>query len=140
MMIRWLFLSSIFALGLFGFDLKSLFTYTFDASKNYDTQKGKELYFHNKCHTCHGELGEKSSANFEALKDMSPADIKAALIGYDLEGGATNRVTHSRKLSHSDMDTLIAYIKGEDFAVKLQAEDLLEKEPPQKTKHGIFIK
>ncbi|EAI0016122.1 cytochrome C, partial [Campylobacter upsaliensis] len=41
---------------------------------------------------------------------------------------------------HAEIDEIIAYIKGEDFAVELQVKDLLEEEPPQKTKHGIFIK
>lgn len=137
---KWIFISSIFIVGLFGVSLKSFFTYTFDASKNYDMQSAKDLYFRNKCQTCHGEVGEKSAANFRALKDMRPEEIKAALIGYTLEGGAVNMAFHSRKLSHSDIDEIIAYVKGGDFAVELQVKDLLEEEPPQKTKHGTFIK
>ncbi len=39
MIIRWLFISSIFVVALFGINLKSFFTYTFDANKQYDMEK-----------------------------------------------------------------------------------------------------
>ena len=72
---------------------------------------------------------------------MKPEDIKSSLINFTLEGGnSVNMAVHSRNLSHAEIDEIIAYIKGEDFAVELQVKDLLEEEPPQKTKHGIFIK
>lgn len=139
-MLRWLFLSSVFLAGIFGVNVKSFFTYTFDASKDYDIQKAKKLYFSNKCHTCHGEVGEKSAVDFRALKDMKPEEIKAALISHGLKGGVTNMAFHSNKLSHNEIDELIAYLKGKNFAIELQAKDLLEKEPSQKTQHGTFIK
>ncbi|WP_213274424.1 c-type cytochrome [Campylobacter vulpis] len=139
-MIRFVFLVSIFIVGLFGINLKSFFTYTFDSGKTYDMQKAKDLYFQKKCQTCHGDTGERKISG-KALKDMKPKDIKSSLINFTLEGGnSVNMAVHSRNLSHAEIDEIIAYIKGEDFAVELQVKDLLEEEPPQKTKHGIFIK
>ncbi|MBS4234963.1 cytochrome c [Campylobacter vulpis] len=139
-MIRFVFLVSIFIVGLFGINLKSFFTYTFDSGKTYDMQKAKDLYFQKKCQTCHGDTGERKISG-KALKDMKPEDIKSSLINFTLEGGnSVNMAVHSRNLSHAEIDEIIAYIKGEDFAVELQVKDLLEEEPPQKTKHGIFIK
>lgn len=44
--------------------------------------QAKDLYFKNKCNTCHGDNAEKSVAGSRVLKDMSPEDIKAALVGY----------------------------------------------------------
>ncbi|MBS4275047.1 c-type cytochrome [Campylobacter vulpis] len=139
-MIRFVFLVSIFIVGLFGINLKSFFTYTFDSGKTYDMQKAKDLYFQKKCQTCHGDTGERKISG-KALKDMKPEDIKSSLINFTLEGGnSVNMAVHSRNLSHAEIDEIIAYIKGEDFAMELQVKDLLEEEPPQKTKHGIFIK
>ncbi|ARE81019.1 c-type cytochrome [Campylobacter helveticus] len=139
-MAKFVFLISIFIVGLFGVNLKSFFTYTFDAGKTYDMQKARDLYFQKKCQTCHGDNGERKISG-KALKDMKPEDIKYSLINFTLEGGnSVNMAVHSRNLSHAEIDEIIAYIKGEDFAVELQVKDLLEEEPPQKTKHGIFIK
>lgn len=143
-MFRLLIISSIFVVGLFAVNLKSFFTYTFDANKQYDMQKAKELYFNNKCNVCHGDKAEKSVSGSRKLKDMSPEDIKAALIGYTLDGStsanAAQMAFYAKKLSHDDMDNIIAYIKGGNFAVELQVKDLLEEEPPQKTKHNTFLK
>ncbi|ECL7449236.1 cytochrome c [Campylobacter coli] len=143
-MFRYLTIFSIFVVALFGINLKSFFTYTFDANKQYDMVQAKDLYFKNKCNTCHGDNAEKSVAGSRVLKDMSPEDIKAALVGYTLDGStsanASQMVFYARNLSHDDMDNIIAYIKGGNFAVDLQVKDLLEEEPPQKTKHNTFLK
>ena len=139
-MVRFIFLTSILIVSLFGVNLKSFFTYTFDASKNYDMQKARDLYFQKKCQTCHGDNGERKIVG-RALKDMKPEDIKSSLINFTLDGGSSvNMAVHSKNLSHDEIDEIIAYVKGENFAVELQVEDLLEEEPPQKTKHGTFIK
>ncbi|EAL5561796.1 c-type cytochrome [Campylobacter coli] len=143
-MFRYLTIFSIFVVVLFGINLKSFFTYTFDANKQYDMVQAKDLYFKNKCNTCHGDNAEKSVAGSRVLKDMSPEDIKAALVGYTLDGStsanASQMAFYARNLSHDDMDNIIAYIKGGNFAVDLQVKDLLEEEPPQKTKHNTFLK
>ncbi|EOH6716316.1 cytochrome c [Campylobacter coli] len=143
-MFRYLTIFSIFVVALFGINLKSFFTYTFDANKQYDMVQAKDLYFKNKCNTCHGDNAEKSVAGSRVLKDMSPEDIKAALVGYTLDGStfanASQMAFYARNLSHDDMDNIIAYIKGGNFAVDLQVKDLLEEEPPQKTKHNTFLK
>ncbi|EKJ5662660.1 c-type cytochrome [Campylobacter coli] len=143
-MFRYLTIFSIFVVALFGINLKSFFTYTFDANKQYDMVQAKDLYFKNKCNTCHGDNAEKSVAGSRVLKDMSPEDIKAALVGYTLDGSTSANVSqmafYARNLSHDDMDNIIAYIKGGNFAVDLQVKDLLEEEPPQKTKHNTFLK
>ncbi|EOH3964483.1 cytochrome c [Campylobacter coli] len=143
-MFRYLTIFSIFVVALFGINLKSFFTYTFDANKQYDMVQAKDLYFKNKCNTCHGDNAEKNVAGSRVLKDMSPEDIKAALVGYTLDGStsanASQMAFYARNLSHDDMDNIIAYIKGGNFAVDLQVKDLLEEEPPQKTKHNTFLK
>ncbi|EAH6518292.1 cytochrome C [Campylobacter coli] len=143
-MFRYLTIFSIFVVALFGINLKSFFTYTFDANKQYDMVQAKDLYFKNKCNTCHGDNAEKSVAGSRVLKDMSPEDIKAALVGYTLDGStsanASQMAFYARNLSHDDMDNIIAYIKGGNFAVDLQVKDLLEEEPPQKTKYNTFLK
>ncbi|EAJ7725624.1 c-type cytochrome [Campylobacter jejuni] len=144
MIIRWLFISSIFVVALFGINLKSFFTYTFDTNKQYDMEKAKALYFQNKCNTCHGDNAEKSVIGSRILKDMSPEDIKGALIGYTLDSSSSTTASqmafYARNLSHEDIDNIIAYIKGGNFALDLQVKDLLEEEPVQKTKHNIFLK
>ena len=143
-MFRYLTIFSIFVVALFGINLKSFFTYTFDANKQYDMVQAKDLYFKNKCNTCHGDNAENSVAGSRVLKDMSPEDITAALVGYTLDGStsanASQMAFYARNLSHDDMDNIIAYIKGGNFAVDLQVKDLLEEEPPQKTKHNTFLK
>lgn len=144
MMFRWVFLSCFLSVLLFGINLKSLFTYTFDTEKSYNLQSARELYFKKKCNTCHGDEGEKKIGNSKVLKDMSAEEIKAALIGYTLGSdssfGSTQMAVYANELRHDEMDELIAYIKGKDFAVDLQVKDLLEEEPPKKTKYGTFIK
>ncbi|XGQ70417.1 cytochrome c [Campylobacter hepaticus] len=144
MFIRCFFITSILIVALFGINLKSLFTYTFNANKQYDIQKAQTIYFKNKCNTCHGDKGEKSLAGSRVLQDMSAQDIKAALISYTLDSSTSTRSSqmafYARKLSHDDMDYIIAYIKGENFALDLQVQDLLEEEPAQKTKHNTFLK
>lgn len=143
-MFRYSIILSIFVVALFGINLKSFFTYTFDANKQYDMTQAKDLYFKNKCNVCHGDNAEKSITGSKVLKDMSPEDIKAALVGYTLDGStsanASQMAFYTRNLSHDDMDNIIAYIKGGNFAVDLQVKDLLEEEPPQKTKHNTFLK
>ncbi|EAI3387812.1 TPA: c-type cytochrome [Campylobacter coli] len=143
-MFRYLAVFSVFVVALFGINLKSFFTYTFDANKQYDMVQAKDLYFKNKCNTCHGDNAEKSVVGSRTLKDMSPEDIKAALVGYTLDGStsanASQMAFYARNLSHDDMDNIIAYIKGGNFAVDLQVKDLLEEEPAQKTKHNTFLK
>ncbi|MFQ6341397.1 c-type cytochrome [Campylobacter sp. VTCC 70190] len=144
MMIRILFISSLLVAMLFGVNLKSFLTYTFDANKQYDIEKARTLYFKNKCNTCHGDTGEKGVAGSRILKDMSAEDIKGALIGYTLDSSTTTTASqmafYARNLSHEDIDNIIAYIKGGNFALDLQVKDLLEEEPAQKTKHNIFLK
>lgn len=143
-MFRWIVLSCFFSVLLFGVNLKSFFTYTFDANKNYDLQSAKELYFKKKCNTCHGDEAEKKTGSSRVLKDMSADEIKAALIGYTLGNsssfGASSMAIYAKDLRHEEMDELIAYIKGVNFAIDLQVKDLIEEEPAKKTKHGTFIK
>ncbi|TKX29897.1 c-type cytochrome [Campylobacter estrildidarum] len=142
-MFRLLFVSSVFIVALFGVNLKSFLTYTFDANKQYNLAEAKKIYFKNKCNACHGDNAEKNTSRFRALKDMSAEDIKSALIGYTLENSSTitsQMALYSKNLSHDDIDNIIAYIKGDNFAVELQVKDLTEEEPAQKTKHNIFLK
>ncbi|MBM0637226.1 cytochrome c [Campylobacter sp. VicNov18] len=144
MIIRCLFVSSVLIVTLFGINLKSLFTYTFDVNKKYDMEKAKTIYFKNKCHTCHGDNAQKSVIGSRILKDMSAQDLKAALIGYTLDSSASATASqmafYARNLTHDDMDNIIAYIKGGNFALDLQVQELLEEEPKQKTKHNTFLK
>ncbi|MBZ7930794.1 MULTISPECIES: c-type cytochrome [Campylobacter] len=143
MIFRLFFASSIFMVALFGVSLKSIFGYTFDANKKYNLIEAKKIYFNNKCNICHGDNGEKSSPRFKALKDMSAEEIKTALMGYTLDNASTmtsQMALYAKNLSHDDMDNIIAYIKGGDFALDLQVKDLIEKEPPKKTEHNIFLK
>ncbi|KAA6225391.1 c-type cytochrome [Campylobacter sp. LR291e] len=136
------FLSLNFA---FGVSLKSLFDYSFDADKVYDTQRAKELYFKKRCNTCHGDMGEKKLTGSRRLRDMNAQDIKSSLIDYALgnnsqTAGSVQMAIYANSLTHDEMDELIAYIKGENFVIELQIQDLIEQEPPKKTKHGTFIK
>ena len=143
-MTRFLFIGLLLAVSAFGINLKSFLTYTFDANKDYDFEKGKELYFKNKCNSCHGDNAEKSVSGSKMLKDMKPEEIKSSLIGYSLDGSTSSNAAHmaiySSKISHNDIDNIIAYIKGANFAVDLQIKDLKEEEPAQKTKHNTFLK
>lgn len=143
MIFRLFFMSSIFIVALFGISLKSIFSYTFDANKQYNLAEAKKIYFKNKCNVCHGDNGEKSTSRYRALKDMSAEDIKTVLMGYTLDNASTmtsQMALYAKNLSHDDMDNIIAYIKGDNFALDLQVKDLIEKEPSQKTKHNIFLK
>ncbi|MCW1360619.1 c-type cytochrome [Campylobacter sp. US33a] len=129
----------------FGISLKSLFSYTFDGA-SYDMAKAKELYFEKKCHICHGDNGEKIVAGSRILRNMEPADIKSALIDYTTNASGEQSATriqmlpYANSLSHDEMNYIIAYLKGGNFAIEMQAKDLLEEEPEKKTKHGTFIK
>ncbi|MBZ7936412.1 c-type cytochrome [Campylobacter sp. B0100352/1] len=143
MIFRLFFISSIFIVALFGVSLKSIFGYTFDANKQYNLAEAKKIYFKNKCNVCHGDNGEKSTSRFKALKDMSAEDIKTALMGYTLDNTSTmtsQMALYAKNLSHDDMDNIIAYVKGDNFALDLQVKDLIEEEPPKKTEHNIFLK
>ncbi len=141
-MFKILFLSFLFSVFLFGIDVKSFFTYTFDRSDKYDLQEARKLYFYKKCHTCHGDSGEKKLVGSRVLKDMSPEDIKAALVGYasGFLSGNSQMVFYAKSLSYEEMNKIIAYLKGENFAANLEVKDFLEQEPPKKTKHGTFLR
>ncbi|MBK1971047.1 c-type cytochrome [Campylobacter sp. TTU-622] len=141
-MFRLILLILVFKSLLFGINLKSIFDYTFNTNKEYDSQRGEEIYFQKKCNVCHGNQGEKKFSNSKRLKDMTPEQIKASLIAYTLEPSKTNTqmALYARELSHNDIDNIIAYLKGGDFAFKIQEKELLEEEPPKKTEHGTFIK
>lgn len=145
-MLRLILLSIFLVNFAMAFNVKSLLTYTFDGNVNYDISKAKEIYFKNKCQACHGDNGEKTDFDKRAIKDLSPAEIKASLKNYangfykknsndDIQMGI-----YARKLSDDDMNHIIAYLKGENFAIELNQKDLLEEEPKQKTKHGTFLK
>lgn len=137
-MFRYIFLSSIFSIALFGISFKSLLTYTFDSNKQYDKIKAKEIYFKNKCNTCHGDQGEKKIAGFKIIKDMKANELKASLVDYSLGSfnstSATQMAFYARSLSRNDMDYIIAYLKGENFAKEA------DEETASKTKNGIFLK
>lgn len=143
-MFRLIFLNVACIVAVFGISLRSFLDYTFDSSKYYDTAKAKELYIQKKCNTCHGEQGEKRIAGSKILQNMSAGELKAALIGYTLDSSTSSSAVqmafYARNLSHNDMDMIIAYIKGGNFATDIQAQDLLEEEPPKKTKNGTFLK
>lgn len=137
-MFRYIFLSSAFSIALFGITLKSLLNYTFDPNKQYDMVKAKEIYFKNKCNICHGDQGEKKIAGFKIIKDMEASDIKAALVDYSLGSrnstSAAQMTFYAKSLSRNDMDYIIAYLKGENFAKEA------DEESASKTKNGIFLK
>ncbi|MCX2682311.1 c-type cytochrome [Campylobacter sp. MIT 21-1685] len=141
-MFRWIFLSGICIMSLFGINLKSFFDYTFDSNKQYDMIEAKKLYFQKKCNTCHGEQGQKRIANSRILQEMSARELKAALIDYTLNSknsaSAVQMALYAKNLSHNDMDTIIAYLKGKDFALETEAQDF--EEPLKKTKNGTFLK
>lgn len=137
-MFRYIFLSGIFSVALFGISFKSLLTYTFDPNKQYDMVKAKEIYFKNKCNTCHGDEGEKKIVGFRIIKDMKADELKAALVDYSLGSvnstSAAQMTLYAKNLSRDDMDYIIAYLKGENFAREIDEENTL------KTKNGIFLK
>lgn len=141
-MLRLILLVLVFKGLLFGINLKSIFDYTFSTNKEYNPEKGEEIYFQKKCNICHGNQGEKIFSNSKKLKDMTPEQIKASLIAYTIESSkkSTQMALYAKELSHDDIDNIIAYLKGGDFAFKLQEKELLEEEPAKKTKHGTFIK
>ncbi|HEC1774694.1 TPA: c-type cytochrome [Campylobacter lari] len=145
-MLRLFIVSVLFFNSLLAFNVKSLFTYTFNDNISYDLGKAKEIYFKNKCNTCHGENGEKISYGKRALKDLSPEEIKGALKDY-ANGYFKNQSSdniqmslYAKKLSDSDMNHIIAYLKGQNFSIELNQKDLLEEEPAPKTKHNTFLK
>lgn len=137
-------MSFLFTFSL-AISLKSFFNYDFDSSASYDESEVRALYFKNKCHTCHGEKGEKVVSGSRVIKDMSPQDIKAALINYanNLDGltsaAAVQMSIYAKNLSHNEMNKIIAYLKGVDFANKSSFNEDLE-ESRKKTKDGIYIK
>ncbi len=65
-----------------------------------------------KCAGCHGSKGEKAALNGKSkvLKDMTKAEIKSAMLGYQngTYGGAMKSlmVAQSKLLSESDIDTI----------------------------------
>lgn len=67
-MLRLFIVSVLFANSLLAFNIKSLFTYTFNDNISYDLEKAKEIYFKNKCNACHGENGKKILMVKEPLK------------------------------------------------------------------------
>lgn len=118
-MTKFVLLVSVSIVGLFGTNLKSFLTYTFDAGKIYDMQRAEDLYLQKKCQTCHGGAGEGKISE-KALEDMKPGDVKSSLINFTLEGGnSINMAVYSRSLSRAKINEIITYIKGEDFAVEL---------------------
>ncbi|EPE3794535.1 c-type cytochrome [Campylobacter lari] len=145
-MLRLFIVSVLFANSLLAFNVKSLFTYTFNDNISYNLEKAKEIYFKNKCNTCHGENGEKKSYGKRALKDLSPEEIKGALKDY-ANGYFKNQSSdniqmslYAKNLSNDDMNHIIAYLKGQNFSIELNQKDLLEEEPTPKTKNNIFLK
>ncbi|AJC86554.1 c-type cytochrome [Campylobacter sp. RM16704] len=145
-MLRLIITSIFFINSLMAFNIKSLFTYTFNDNISYDLTKAKELYFKNKCNTCHGENGEKKSYGKRAIKDLSPEEIKGALKDYAngyFENQSSDNIQmslYAKKLSDNDINHIIAYLKGQNFSIELNQQDLLEEEPKQKTKNNIFLK
>ncbi|QOR00762.1 c-type cytochrome [Campylobacter sp. 2014D-0216] len=145
-MLRLLIIGILFINSAMAFNVKSLFTYTFNDNISYDLDKAKEIYFKNKCNTCHGENGEKNSYGMKAIKDLSPEEIKGALKDY-ANGYFKNQSSdniqmsiYAKKLSDSDMNYIIAYLKGQNFSIELNQKELLEEEPAPKTKNNIFLK
>ncbi|CAM4182512.1 c-type cytochrome [Campylobacter armoricus] len=140
-MIGILFISSSIA-----FNIKSLLTYTFNDNVSYDLTKAKDIYFKNKCNTCHGDNGEKNSYGKKAIKNLSPEEIKGSLKdfanGYYKNNNSENiqMSIYAKQLSDDDMNHIIAYLKGQNFSIELNQQDLLEEEPKQKTKHNTFLK
>lgn len=138
----------IFALtsSLIAFNVKSLLTYTFNDNVSYNMQKAKKIYFENKCNVCHGDNGEKNEFGKRAIKDLTPAQIKGLLKDYANSYYQNSNVDsiqmgiYARKLSDDDINHIIAYLKGQNFSIELNQEDLLEEEPKVKTKHGTFLK
>ncbi|TWO24685.1 c-type cytochrome [Campylobacter insulaenigrae] len=145
-MLRLILFVLFFTNSLMAFNVKSLLTYTFNGNTNYDTQKAKKIYFDNKCNVCHGDNGEKSNYGKRSINSLTPAQIKGSLKDY-ANGYYPNSNTdniqmgiYAKRLSDSDMDHIIAYLKGQNFSMELNREELLEEEPKAKTKHGIFLK
>lgn len=131
----------------FALNIKSIFTYTFNPNEKYDYQSAKNIYFEKKCNQCHGDNGEKKVTNSKIIRNMSPQDLKAALINYTLDIEHKRNTStrfqmsqYAKNLSHDQMNLIIAYLKGDDFASELQIEELKKEEPEIKTKYDTFIK
>ncbi len=145
-MLRLILFVLFFTNSLLAFNVKSLLTYTFNGNTDYDMQKSKEIYFINKCNVCHGDNGEKTSYGKKSIRNLTPAQIKGSLKdyanGYYPNSSADNiqMGIYARRLSDDDIDYIIAYLKGQNFSIELNQEELLEEEPKTKTKHGIFLK
>lgn len=83
------------------------------------SEAGRKVFMQ-KCASCHGEKGEKRSYGVSArLKDLTGEEIATNLHSYitDSEHGGKFKMimrTEAMKVQDSELDLIIAYIKGED--------------------------
>lgn len=83
------------------------------------SEAGRKVFMQ-KCASCHGEKGEKRSYGVSArLKDITGEEIATNLHSYitDSEHGGKFKMimrTEAMKVQDSELDLIIAYIKGED--------------------------
>ncbi|WP_267524758.1 c-type cytochrome [Campylobacter sp. MG1] len=125
----------------FSIDMDALLNYNIN-SENVDEKLGETLYIKTyKCAACHGAKGEKASGTFSALDSKTASYLKSSLLKYQNDrdyGGKTRFVMqrYAKRLSHAEMDNIIAYIKGSD---NLELPNSKNAEPAKKTQDGLFI-
>lgn len=125
----------------FCLNVDNFLNYNID-SENVDEKIGEELYTKiHKCSVCHGAKGERATGTFGAINSKTASMLKSSLLKYqtDKDFGGKTRVVMQRyasKLSHSDMDNIIAYIKGRD---NVELPNSKNAEPAKKTQDGLFI-
>lgn len=110
--------------------------YEIDPNK-VNIKHGEELYINKfKCHGCHGKKGERSSGTFPKLNTQSASELKSALRKYkdDKNYGGKTRFAmqrYSNRLSHQDIDDIVAYIKNGDISK--------DSEPNKKTANNLYL-
>lgn len=130
---------------LFAFSLNSLLTYTFP-DKSFDYKIAKKTYFAKRCAQCHGPKGMQiTHLTSKPIAMMAPADIKGALVAY-ANNSAPNRIRsdvmniYASNLTSDDMDYIIAYLKGPDFALDIHREQIQKEEKEENTSSsGTFL-
>lgn len=134
-----------FSLNVFAFSLNSLLTYTFP-DKSYDMKKAKQIYFDKKCNQCHGPKGmQMTFATNKPIAKMEPAFIKSALVNYAnnlQENGRYSAVMYiyASNLTSEDMNYIIAYLKGPDFALDIRKKQIQKEEKEENTSSsGTFL-
>lgn len=130
-------------LNAFSINLNSFLTYTFP-DKSYDMKIAKETYFKNKCNECHGPKGmQLTFGSNQPIAKMEPAFIKGALVKYanNLGDNPKNIMNiYASNLSREDMDYIIAYLKGPNFALDIRKKEIQKEEAEENSSAaGTFL-